>query len=265
MTMDENHSPTGRCAFLTARWMNLFLASYPVPQELLRPRLPPGLDLDLRDGQSFVSLVAFDFLDTNVFGVPWPGYRNFPEINLRFYARRGNERGVVFLREFVPFRLVAWLARTLYNEPYRATKMASSVRENAESITVEHRLEWGGRMNTLRVTGGKPAYLPDAASGDHYFKEPGQWGFNTSRAGQAVRYLVCHPVWEAYPILDYGIDLDWERVYGPEWGFLHDVRPYSTVLAAGSPVAVYPKGALTRCSASVEPAPASSLTRVKVS
>src|SRR3954469_20731239 len=109
--------------FLTARWSNLCLLTYAVPPALLEPRLPPGLDLDLRDGQAFVSLVAFDFLDTRVLGVPWPGFRNFPEINLRFYARRGDERGVVFVREWVPQRLVAWLARTLYNEPYAAAAM----------------------------------------------------------------------------------------------------------------------------------------------
>src|SRR5215213_8997960 len=104
--------------FLTARWHNLFLATYPVPPALLEPRLPPGLTLDLRDGRAFVSLVAFEFLDTRVLGVPWPGYRDFAELNLRFYARRGEERGVVFLREFVPRFLIAWLARKLYNEPY---------------------------------------------------------------------------------------------------------------------------------------------------
>ena len=43
--------------FLTARWENLFLASYAVPPALLERRLPPGLALDLRDGQAFVSLV----------------------------------------------------------------------------------------------------------------------------------------------------------------------------------------------------------------
>ena len=106
-------------AFLTARWSNLCLFTYAVPADLLRRRVPPGLELDRREGlagEAFVSLVAFDFLDTRVLGVPWPGFRNFPEINLRFYVRRptpdgGAERGVVFVREFVPQRLVAWMAR----------------------------------------------------------------------------------------------------------------------------------------------------------
>src|SRR3954464_3011883 len=107
-------------SFLTARWSNLCLLTYAAPPALLEPRLPPGLALDLRDGQAFVSLVAFDFLDTRVLGVRWPGYRNFPEINLRFYVRHGADRGVVFIREFVPARLVAFLAKTLYGEPYVA-------------------------------------------------------------------------------------------------------------------------------------------------
>jgi uncharacterized protein YqjF (DUF2071 family) len=39
-----------RRAFLTADWRNLLLANYPVREHLLRSYLPPGLDLDQRDG-----------------------------------------------------------------------------------------------------------------------------------------------------------------------------------------------------------------------
>jgi hypothetical protein len=78
--------------FLTARWSNLCLLTYAVPPSLLEPRLPRGLTLDLRAGDAFVSLVAFDFLDTRVLGIPWPGFRDFPEISLRFYVRRGDDR-----------------------------------------------------------------------------------------------------------------------------------------------------------------------------
>ena len=40
------------------------------------------------------------------------------------------------------------------------------------------------------------------------------------------------------------IDLDWGRVYGPEWAILSKATPMSTVFAVGSPIAVYPKGQL---------------------
>ena len=39
----EPPQPARRRPFLTARWSNLFLASYAVPDDVLTPRLPPGL------------------------------------------------------------------------------------------------------------------------------------------------------------------------------------------------------------------------------
>src|SRR4051794_22295162 len=102
--MDEA-APVGR-AFLTAQWTNLILANYAVPDALVLPYLPPGLELDRHEGRAFVSLVAFDFVGTRVFGIPWPGYRDFPEVNLRFYVRCGADRGVCFIRELVPLRLI---------------------------------------------------------------------------------------------------------------------------------------------------------------
>src|SRR5437870_9067010 len=101
---------TVRRPFLTARWSNLAILTWEVPPALLEPHLPAGLELDRRDGAAFASLVAFDFLDTRVLGIPWPG---FPEVNLRFYVRLRAQRGVVFIREFVPQAIVAWLARAL--------------------------------------------------------------------------------------------------------------------------------------------------------
>ena len=85
--------------FLTAAWRHLILANYPVPADRLAPLLPPGVELDEWDGRHWCSLVAFQFTDTRVLGVSWPGFRRFPEWNLRFYVRYKGERGVVFARE----------------------------------------------------------------------------------------------------------------------------------------------------------------------
>lgn len=230
--------------FLTARWTHLFLATYAVPPEMLRPRLPKDLEPDLRDGQAFVSLVAFQFLDTRVWGISWPGYRDFAELNLRSYVRHNGERGVIFFREYVPQRLVAWIARLIYNEPYRVAPFSAAIREDAATVTAEYRLTQGGREHVLSVTGKKPAYVPDENSTEHFFKEQ-RWGYGTSRAGELIRYDVAHPPWEVCPVADYRVDLDWESVYGPEWAFLQEAPPYSTVFALGSGVEVFPKGAVS--------------------
>jgi hypothetical protein len=229
--------------FLTAHWSNLCLLTYAVPPALLEPRLPANLTLDLRDNQAFVSLVAFDFLDTRVLGVPWPGYRNFPEINLRFYVRHGDQRGVVFIREFVPRRLIALLARSIYGEPYVAAPMTSRITQQPGRLTVDHRLTFAGREHRLTVFGRTPSTLPADDTVEHFFKEH-QWGFGGRPGGPCIRYEVSHPCWNCYAVERYELDWDWSAVYGPEFAFLQDAQPYSVVTAEGSAIAVHPKGKL---------------------
>lgn len=230
-----------RRAFLTARWCDLILANYPVPEELLRPRLPPGLELDLRDGRAWASLVAFQFLDTRVLGIGWPGYRHFPEWNLRFYVTMGEHRGVCFVREFVPQWLVATIARTIYHEPYRPAAMTMDAAETADAVSAAYTVAWGGRTHSLRASGSKPAIRPPADSTEHFFKEH-TWGFGTSRRGDLSRYEVNHPEWDVYPLREFAADVDWAVLYGFEWEPMNGVEPASVVFAAGSSVSVYPRG-----------------------
>lgn len=227
--------------FLTARWHHLILANYAVPERLLRPHLPPGIDLDRRDEQCWASLVGFQFLDTRVLGIGWPGYRNFPEWNLRFYVRSGEQRGVCFVREFVPQRLTATLARAIYNEPYRSAPMSMDVCEMADSIAAKYSVKWGGRPHSLRAIGAKPAVRPGPESTEHFFKEH-SWGFGTSRRGRLVRYRVDHPEWDVYPIAEFTADVDWGTLYGSEWAEMSGANPSSVVFAVGSEVSVFPKG-----------------------
>jgi uncharacterized protein YqjF (DUF2071 family) len=223
--------------FLTARWVNLVLMNYEVPREVLAARLPRGLELDEREGRHFLSLVAFDFLDTRVLGVPWPGHRNFPEINLRYYVRHGNQRGVVFVREYVPRMIVAQMASWIYNEPYVARPMTSVTRRVEGHLEVEHRLKLRSGTQRLSVRAEEKPMMEPVGSWADFFKEH-QWGFGTDRRGRLMRYEVNHPVWETYPVVRWELDWDWEAVYGREWAFLSEAKPHSVLMAAGSPVQV---------------------------
>lgn len=226
-------------SFLTARWSNLINLTYRVPPELLRPHLPAGVELDVQEGRAFASLVAFDFLDTRVGGIPWPGYRDFPELNLRFYIKHGEARGVVFIREYVPKRLIAKLANLFYNEPYEAAPMRSEVKESGDLITYELGIERGGREHVIRATGMQPAYTEPEDSLAHYFKEH-EWGFGRAHSGRTLRYRVEHPVWQTYRVQSWSLDMAPGVLYGPEWAFLADEEPLSVVFAVGSPVKVMP-------------------------
>ena len=240
MAADGTALTTGGRPFLTARWQHLILVNYAVDPERLSPHLPPGLTLDLLDGQAHMSLVAFDFLDTRVLGVPFPGFRNFPEINLRFYVRDGDRRGVSFIREYVPSRVIAWVARSLYNEPYRRAPMTSSVQQMDETLSVCHHLQVGGKTHSLRVQASPHRTIPPEDSEAHFFKEH-SWGYGTDRKGHCLRYEVRHPVWETHSVEAMNLDWDWGLVYGKEWSDFNDVQPRSVYLAHGSAISVSPK------------------------
>ena len=98
---------------------------------------------------------------------------------------------------------------------------------------------WAERAHVLAVTADATPFRPPADGVEHFFKEH-RWGFGHARNGSLVRYEVEHAVWDIFPIRSYRLELDWAAVYGPEWALLGEASPYSTVLAAGSPVRVFP-------------------------
>lgn len=226
--------------FLQAHWSHLCVISYPVPPEALQPHVPRGLALDTREGKAFVSLVAFDFDDTRVKGIAWPGYTAFPEINLRFYVKNGKERGVCFVREFVPKRLVSWVARHVYHEPYQRVPMCSDVHRTADGLEVDHKFCVEGKWQKIAVAARhEPPQLPGEDSLESFFIDQ-EWGYGRDGDGRTLRYRVVHPRWLIFRVEWSEVRVDWGRAYGPEWRFLREVKPCSTILAEGSKVDVYP-------------------------
>jgi len=98
------------------------MLNYVVDPALIEPLVPAGTGIDYENGETFVSIVGFLFLDTRLLGLPIPLHRDFEEVNLRFYVRRKSadtwRRGVVFVRELVPRRAIALVARAFYGERY---------------------------------------------------------------------------------------------------------------------------------------------------
>ena len=229
-----------RKPFLTAHWGNLLLLNYPAPDEALRPYLPPGCELDRFGGSAFLSLVAFQFTRTKVFGLRWPGFTDFPELNLRFYIRHQGRRGVCFVREFVPSRLVAGIARWIYNEPYKAARMQERVTRDAGGIHALYTLRDGPHSLHFEARACGQPYLPPEHSLEHFFKEH-ELGVGRDRDGSAVTYDVHHPVWRVYPVQSYEVRLDARGLYGDAFAFLETTRPASVVLAEGSEIVVYTK------------------------
>jgi len=215
------------------------MLNYEVDPSLVAALVPRGTELDRWSGHCYVSIVAFEFLNTRLRGIPIPFYSNFSEVNLRFYVRReaGSElrRGVVFVREIVPRRAVAMLARLLYNEPYIALPMRSELRTDAR-LGASYAWRLAGRWHSLAAEAPPPRTRPPDGSLEQFIAEH-YWGYTRQRDGTTLEYHVTHPPWSVTPAATYQVDADLVATYGS--GVASALRqPASVLLADGSQVSV---------------------------
>lgn len=234
--------------FLRATWRYLAMLNFEVPPALLRPRVPPGTELDDFEGVTLASVVGFRFLDTRVHGFAVPFHQNFDEVNLRFYVRRRADdgrwrRGVVFVRELVPRHAIAWVARWCYDEPYSAVPMRHEVEMTGAVDGTPGRVRYGwrlaGRWHELELlTRGRPAVPPPESEAgfiaEHY------WGYTARRGGGCQEYQVAHPPWRVWSAASVRFDCDVRAVYGAAFAVCVAGAPQSAFLAEGSAVEVYP-------------------------
>src|SRR5437867_7718488 len=137
------------------------MLNYVVDPALIERLVPVGTEIDYENGETFLSVVGFLFLDTRLLGIPIPLHRDFEEVNLRFYVRRKSadtwRRGVVFIRELVPRRAIALVARTFYGENYVAVQMKHEIEHLDENLKVEYSWRRGRKRESLKMNAaGEP-------------------------------------------------------------------------------------------------------------
>lgn len=218
------------------------MLNYEVDPRLLAGFVPGGIELDHWNGKTFVSLVGFRFLKTRVFGIAFPFHCNFDEVNLRFYVRRrvGSEirRGVVFVREIVPRRAIAIVARSFYGERYVALPMSHRIELNDERLAIEYGWKVSARWNSIRLATTGDASLPEEGSAEQFITEH-YWGYAATRDGKCVEYQVRHPQWKVWGAGDASFDGNMEQLYGKDLNEVLQRPPDSAFLAEGSAVSVH--------------------------
>ena len=226
--------------FLSAEWRHLIMLNYEVDSKILIPYIPAGTELDLWKGRAFISLVGFMFLNTRVCGISFPFHQNFEEVNLRFYVKRkisGEERrGVVFIKEIVPKRTLAYIANRLYNENYVSLPMRHRIEENP--LEVEYGWKYANDWQSFSVRADGNWQIPDKDSEEEFITEH-YWGYSGKQNQKCLEYQVKHPHWRVSKVLDYKVDVDVRTFYGQHFAPFLDKSPVSVFLAEGSEVTVF--------------------------
>jgi uncharacterized protein YqjF (DUF2071 family) len=226
--------------FLTANWRYLAMLNYVVDPAIVTPLLPPGTEIDYENGETFVSVVGFLFLDTRLLGLPIPRHRDFEEVNLRFYVRKKSadtwRRGVVFVRELVPRRVIALVARAFFGERYLALPMKHDIEDVDGAIRVEYSWQRGRKWELLKMTANGEARSIPAGSHAEFITEH-YWGFTSVRAG-CSEYRVEHPRWKIWNAENFEFRADVAALYGEQFAETLTGTPRSALIAEGSPITI---------------------------
>ena len=217
--------------------------NYEVDEATVLPHLPPYTKLDLYNGRAIVSVVGFLFNNTRVMGIKWPGFVNFEEVNLRYYIKKfdGKEwkRGVGFISEIVPQFLVAGIANLFYNEHYSTAIMSHSISHSNNELQVAYNWKKKGQDWNMMWVKADPVLRDIVSGSEEEFIFEHYYGYNKLNSQTTIEYSLQHPRWQVYPVTDYRLECNVEKLYGtPFVPFIQNIKPLSVFLAKGSEVKV---------------------------
>lgn len=227
--------------FLKANWEDIIMVNYEIDPDILLPFLPKGVTLDLYHGKAYVSLVGFMFKKTKLFSIPIPLLGTFEEINLRFYVNRleGDKvkRGVVFINETIPYRIVAWMANKLYKEHYTVVPTKHFIGQSKGKRQL--RFEWllNRKWNRILVETNSTCKAMQPGSFEQFIYEH-YYGYTKINDNATEEYQLSHPSWNTYEVINHDICCDFTVMYGEAFSVLNNTKPTAAFVAEGSSVAV---------------------------
>ena len=188
---------------MTMSWLDLLFAHWSLDPEVLRPLVPPSLELDTYDGRAWLSVVPFRMegvgprllrhLPTRL-----PGPRAFPELNLRTYVTVGGKPGVWFLSLDATSPLAVWGARRFFHLPYFRAHISTRERDGwieYESERRDPRLGPGIFRGRFRSVGDRLQVPPGSL--DHWLTER-YCLYTTNRHGTPLRGDIHHRPWPLF-------------------------------------------------------------------
>ena len=184
--------------FMKGNWEHLVIQTFSCKPEVLEEYLPIDIELDLYQGKALFSMVAFTFSKVSFFGIKVPFHQKFGEINFRFYTRSkiDNTKGVVFIREFAPKPLIAFVANTIYNEPFYYKKIKNNSFITATKKKANYTFNKNNEISVLADRQTKPTQknsLQDFIV-DRYI------AFVKGRNNTTYQYKINHRPWQLHTI-----------------------------------------------------------------
>jgi uncharacterized protein YqjF (DUF2071 family) len=187
--------PEGRW-IMTQTWHDLLFAHWPVGVDRLRALVPPGLELDLFEGEAWLGVIPFRMTNVAPRGLPaLPWMSAFQELNVRTYVRADGKPGVYFFSLDASNPVAVAIARTSFRLPYYTASMEVAAEEGGlryRSRRTAHDGPPAVFAAQYRPVGD--AFTPQPGSREYFLTE--RYCLYTVDDRLAVRRLeIHHPPW----------------------------------------------------------------------
>jgi uncharacterized protein YqjF (DUF2071 family) len=156
---------------MTQSWNDLLFAHWRVDVAQVRRAVPDAFELDLFDGEAWLSVVPFYMTNVGVRSLPsLPGLSAFPELNVRTYVRAAERPGVYFFSLDAGRRLAVAAARALFNLPYYSAAMSAARRGGGVDYRSVRRGRGGAEFKAVYEPAGV-VFVPAAGSIEYFLTE----------------------------------------------------------------------------------------------
>ena len=181
-------------------WHDLLFAHWPVDAAVLRPLLPPQLQIDAFEGQAWLAVVPFRMTGVRLRGTPAvPWLSAFPELNVRTYVTCGGKPGVWFFSLDAANSLAVAIARAWFHLPYFRSRMRCAEHEGWIHYESErmHRGAPSGLLNGRYRAVGE-ILSPEHGTLEHFLTER-YCLYTTDGRGGIIRGEIHHRPWSLEP------------------------------------------------------------------
>ena len=179
------------------RWHDLIFLHWPVRPEVMRPLIPPELELDTFDGWCWVAVVPFHMSGVRPRYFPVP--LALPELNVRTYVKTPARSGVWFFSldadSWIAVRVARWLGLPYYDARMKVERQRELVRY--ESVRT-HRNATAANFSACYWPTG-PTYHAAPGTLDHWLTERYCLFGALSPNDEVVYGEIHHPPWSLQP------------------------------------------------------------------
>ncbi|MEM9598137.1 MAG: DUF2071 domain-containing protein [Acidobacteriota bacterium] len=176
-------------------WRDLLFAHWPMDAAVLRPLVPPELEIEEFDGTSWVGVVPFRMAGVMHRPLPdLPRISAFPELNLRLYVSAEGRPGVWFLSLDATNPLAVWAARRFFHLPYVRADIDFTAERDGVAYRSVRRGEPAGLTFEATYRPTSEPYLASPGSLEHWLTER-YCLYAQAPGGEILRAEVHHGPW----------------------------------------------------------------------